>query len=112
MNAPAPAESPRLFSACCLCSIQNALAEYSDEEAPFALRGGAGHTTIASDWYSSLSALLVKLHRQEEALKIVEFARTKQLASTFPEYFCGSPVSTIETADTECPGATAKGKNA
>jgi tetratricopeptide (TPR) repeat protein len=62
---------------------QNALAEYSDEELHLPYEVALGIQPLHQDWYDCLSALLIKLHRQEEALKIVEFARTKQFAASF-----------------------------
>jgi tetratricopeptide (TPR) repeat protein len=62
---------------------QNALAEYSNEELHLPYQIALGMQPSHQDWYGCLSALLIKSHRQEEALKIVEYARTKQLASTF-----------------------------
>jgi tetratricopeptide (TPR) repeat protein len=62
---------------------QNALAEYSNEELHLPYQIALGIQPSHQDWYGYLSALLIKLQRQEEALKIVEYGRTKQLANTF-----------------------------
>ncbi len=62
---------------------QNALAEYSNEELHTPYQVALGILPSHQDWYGYLSALLIKSQRQEEALKIVEYARTKQLAATF-----------------------------
>jgi len=62
---------------------QNALAEYSNEELHMPYQVALGILPSHQDWYGYLSALLIKLQRHEEALKIVEYARTKQLAGTF-----------------------------
>ncbi len=62
---------------------QNALAEYSDKELHTPYQVALGILPSHKDWYELLSASLIKLQRQEEALKTIEFARVKQLASTF-----------------------------
>ncbi|MCX6120805.1 MAG: tetratricopeptide repeat protein [Ignavibacteriales bacterium] len=62
---------------------QNALAEYSNEELHMPYQNALGMLPSHQDWYGCLGALLIKLQRQNEALKIVEYARTKQLAGTF-----------------------------
>ncbi len=62
---------------------QNAFSEYSIEELHMPYQNALGILPSHLDWYGSLSALLIKSQRQEEALKIVEYARTKQLAGTF-----------------------------
>ncbi|MGD1046750.1 MAG: CHAT domain-containing protein [Bacteroidota bacterium] len=62
---------------------QNALAEYSNEELHLPYQSALGILPSHQDWYGCLSALLIKLQRQEEALKIVEYVRTKELAGTF-----------------------------
>jgi tetratricopeptide (TPR) repeat protein len=62
---------------------QNALAEYSNEELHAPYQIALGIQPSHQDWYGCLSALLIKSQRQEEALKIVEYARTKQLAGIF-----------------------------
>jgi tetratricopeptide (TPR) repeat protein len=62
---------------------QNSLAEYSNEELHLPYQDALGIQSSHQDWYEYLSALLIKSRRQAEALKIVEYARTKQLAGTF-----------------------------
>jgi len=62
---------------------QNALAEYSNEELHTPYQIALGIQPSHQDWYGCLSALLIKSQRQEEALKIIEYARTKQFAGTF-----------------------------
>jgi tetratricopeptide (TPR) repeat protein len=62
---------------------QNALAEYSNEELHLPYQNALGIQPTHQDWYACLSALLIKLQRQEEALKIVEYGRTKQFANSF-----------------------------
>jgi tetratricopeptide (TPR) repeat protein len=62
---------------------QNTLAEYSNEELHMPYMDALGIQPLHQDWYSCLSALLIKSQHQKEALKIVEYARTKQLAGTF-----------------------------
>jgi len=62
---------------------QNALAEYSNEELHLPYQIALGIQPTHQDWYACLSALLLKLQGQKEALKIVEYGRTKQLANSF-----------------------------
>jgi len=62
---------------------QNALAEYSNEELHLPYQIALGIQPTHQDWYACLSALLIKLQHQQEALKIVEYGRTKQLANLF-----------------------------
>ena len=62
---------------------QNALAEYFNEELYLPYLDALGIQLSHQDWYGYLSTLLIKTQHPEEALKIIEYARTKQLASTF-----------------------------
>ncbi len=62
---------------------QNTFAEYSNEELHTPYQSALGILPSHQDWYGYLSTLLVKTQRQDEALKIVEYARMKQLAGTF-----------------------------
>jgi tetratricopeptide (TPR) repeat protein len=62
---------------------QNTLAEYSDEELHLPYQSALGIQPFHQDWYEYLSALLIKLQHPEEALKIIEYARTKQFAGQF-----------------------------
>jgi tetratricopeptide (TPR) repeat protein len=62
---------------------QNAIAEYSNEELHLPYQIALGIQPSHQDWYESLGALLIKLQRKEEALKILEYGRTKQLSNTF-----------------------------
>jgi tetratricopeptide (TPR) repeat protein len=62
---------------------QNALAEYSNEELHLPYQTALGIQPSHQDWYASLSELLIQSQRQHEALKIMEYARTKELAGTF-----------------------------
>ena len=62
---------------------QTVLAEYSNEELHMPYQTALGIQSSHQDWYEYLSALLIKSQRPAEALKIVEYARTKQLAGTF-----------------------------
>ena len=62
---------------------QNAISEYFNEELHVPYQKALGIVPEHQDWYGYLSALLIKTQRQKEALKIVEYARTKQLARSF-----------------------------
>lgn len=62
---------------------QNSLTEYSDKELHTPYQVALGIVPSHEDWYRLLSALLIKVQRQEEALKIIEFMRTKQLGARF-----------------------------
>ena len=62
---------------------QNALAEYSNEELHLPYQDALGILPSHQDWYTCLCEVLVQSQRQKEALKIVEYARTKELAGTF-----------------------------
>jgi tetratricopeptide (TPR) repeat protein len=62
---------------------QNSFAEYFDEELHTPYQTALGIVPSHEDWYKLLSALLIKVQRQEEALKIVEFMRVKQLGAKF-----------------------------
>ena len=82
---------------------QNALAEYSIEELHMPYQNALGILPSHMDWYNCLSALLIKSQRQEEALKIVEYARTKQLAATFQNITISLryPQLKLQTRDTQ-----------
>ncbi len=62
---------------------QNTLAEYFDEDLYAPFQTALGIHRSHEDWYEDLSALLITLQRPEEALRVLEFARTRQLASFF-----------------------------
>jgi tetratricopeptide (TPR) repeat protein len=62
---------------------QNALSEYFNEEVHIPYQKALGILPEHQDWYGYLSALLIKTQRQKEALKIVEYSRTKQIARSF-----------------------------
>jgi tetratricopeptide (TPR) repeat protein len=62
---------------------QNALAEYSNEELHRPYQNALGILPSHQEWYEYLGALLIKLQRPDEALKIVEYAGTKKLADSF-----------------------------
>jgi tetratricopeptide (TPR) repeat protein len=62
---------------------QNTLAEYCDVEFHEPYQAALGIYSLHTNWYELLSALLIKMQRQEEALKILEFARVKELAAVF-----------------------------
>lgn len=62
---------------------QNALAEYSNEELHRPYQDALGILPSHQDWYESLAALLIKSQRQDEALKIVEYANIKKHADSF-----------------------------
>lgn len=62
---------------------QNTLAEYLDENLHRPFQVALGIAGTHEDWYEDLSALLVAMNRTEEALKVLEFARTRQLAGFF-----------------------------
>ena len=62
---------------------QNTLATYCNVELHEPYQTALGIYSLHTDWYELLSAVLIKMHRQEEALKTLEFVRTKQLADTF-----------------------------
>jgi tetratricopeptide (TPR) repeat protein len=62
---------------------QNTLGEYYDDavHGPFreVLQIRAGHAA----WYSDLAALLLKMNRSEDALKILELSKAREYAKTF-----------------------------
>jgi len=62
---------------------QNSFAGYYDIELHSPYQTALGICSLHMDWYELLSALLIKIKQQEEALKILEFARVKELASIF-----------------------------
>jgi tetratricopeptide (TPR) repeat protein len=62
---------------------QNTFAAYSDVEFHMPYQTALGILPFHMDWYERLSVVLIKLQRQEEALKILEFSRMKQLAGDF-----------------------------
>jgi tetratricopeptide (TPR) repeat protein len=62
---------------------QNALAAYCNLELHEPYQAALGIYSLHTDWYELLSALLIKMHRQDEALKTLEFARVKKLAAIF-----------------------------
>jgi len=64
---------------------QNTLAEYSSDELHLPYQKALGIDPSHQDWYNCLSALLVKAQRIKEALKIMEYARTRQLARLFQD---------------------------
>ncbi len=62
---------------------QNTLAEYYDIELHSPYQTALEIYPLQTEWYELLSTLLIKMHRQEEALKILEFSRVKELAAVF-----------------------------
>jgi tetratricopeptide (TPR) repeat protein len=62
---------------------QNTLAAYCNVELHEPYQAALGIYSLHTDWYELLGALLIKMHRQEEALKTLEFVRMKQLAAIF-----------------------------
>jgi tetratricopeptide (TPR) repeat protein len=62
---------------------QNTLAEYSNSEIHSVYQETLEIVRDHEDWYSSLSAVLVKLRKPEEALKIVELSRLHQLGESY-----------------------------
>jgi tetratricopeptide (TPR) repeat protein len=62
---------------------QNTLDAYCSIELYEPYQAALGMHPLHTDWYELLSALLIKMHRQEEALTTLEFARMKQLANIF-----------------------------
>jgi tetratricopeptide (TPR) repeat protein len=62
---------------------QNALAEYDNVELYEPYKSSLGIYSLHTDWFESLSALLIKMQRQEEALKILEYAQVREYAAVF-----------------------------
>lgn len=62
---------------------QNTLGEYCDEELHGPYQRALGIVRSHEDWYDCFSDLLIQMQQQEEALKVVECIRVKQLASSF-----------------------------
>jgi len=62
---------------------QNLLAEYSNDELHIPYQQSLGIQPTHDDWYSALCTLLIKMQKKEEALKILEFKRSKQIASKY-----------------------------
>jgi tetratricopeptide (TPR) repeat protein len=76
---------------------QNALSEYSNEELHAPYQAALGIQPSHHDWYECLCSLLIQLGRQDEALKILEYARTKQLAATFQKIAVTVRYSPVKT---------------
>ncbi len=64
---------------------QNTLAAYCNRDLHEPYQAALGIYSLHTDWYELLSALLIKMQRQEEALKTLEFARVKELAAVFQD---------------------------
>jgi tetratricopeptide (TPR) repeat protein len=63
--------------------MQNTFAEYSHAEIHSVYQEALGIVRGHEDWFNALSAVLVKLHKPEEALKIVELSRIHQLGISY-----------------------------
>lgn len=64
---------------------QNTLAAYCKRELYEPYQTVMGIHSLHTDWYKLLSALLIKMQRQEEALKTLEYARIKEMAAVFQD---------------------------
>jgi tetratricopeptide (TPR) repeat protein len=62
---------------------QNALAAYSKTELHRPYQDALGIQTLHMDWYNLLSTSLIRMQRREEAVKTLEYARLKQLATAY-----------------------------
>jgi tetratricopeptide (TPR) repeat protein len=62
---------------------QNTLAEYLQEDLHAPFLAALGITRPHEDWYHDLTALLIAMQRPQEALRVLEFFRTRQLARFF-----------------------------
>jgi tetratricopeptide (TPR) repeat protein len=82
---------------------QNTLAEYLDEDVHAPFQAALGIAPSHEDWYYDLSALLITMQRPEEALRVLEFARTRQLAGFFRtvEVSLRNPATKQATRDIE-----------
>lgn len=62
---------------------EDTFAEYADPEYHKPYQEALGILTSHTDWYEILINVLLKLHRYEEALKTIDYARTRQIARDY-----------------------------